>query len=89
MNPTSIEKLQWGRIRDAQCLVAASRSTYYHWIATGAIRARRINGARYIDMQSLKALFATAPERPSAKVSREMTKRAFASADARAARNGK
>jgi hypothetical protein len=88
MANSNINQLEWGRIPDAQRVVAASRSTYYNWMVTGRIRSRRINGARYIDMASLRALFAKAPEKPSAKVSREMTKRAFASADKRAAKNG-
>jgi hypothetical protein len=85
MNAIDFDELQWARIRDAQRFVPASRSTYYNWIEDGRIRARRINGAKYIDMESLRRLFAKAPEKPPKKVSREMQKRALASADARAA----
>ncbi|MGC1324006.1 MAG: helix-turn-helix domain-containing protein, partial [Candidatus Udaeobacter sp.] len=70
-------KLGWGRIRDAQSYLPASRSTYYNWLESGAVRSRRINGARYIDMDSLRQFIEGAPSKPSKAVSRQMTARAF------------
>jgi hypothetical protein len=84
MSAIDFDELQWARIRDARRFCTASRATIYNWIADGLIRSRRINGARYIDMESLRRLFAKAPEKPPKKVSREMTLRALKSADARA-----
>jgi hypothetical protein len=85
--PTNIDsnETEWRRIRGAQRTYPASRSTYYNWIVNRQVRSKRINGARYIDMESLRRLFESAPEKPPAAVRREMTKRAFASADKRAA----
>jgi len=83
---TTIAELAWARIRDAQSFVPASRSTFYNWLKSALVRSRRTNGARYIDMQSLRQFIESAPSKPSKAVSRRMTKRAFASADARAAR---
>jgi hypothetical protein len=86
--PANIADLEWGRICDAQRVIAASRSTYYNWLEVGLVRGRRIGGARYIDMDSVRQLAENAPSKPPKAVSRQMTKRAFASADKRAA-NGK
>jgi hypothetical protein len=86
--PTNISDLTWARIADAQRFVPASRSTYYNWLESGAVRSRRINGARYIDMDSLRQFMESAPSKPSKAVSRQMTARAFKSADKRAAQKG-
>jgi hypothetical protein len=75
MSAIDFDELQWARIRDARRFCTASRATIYNWIADGLIRSRRIKGARYIDMESLRRLFETASERPSKRVSREMQKR--------------
>ena len=83
----TIAELAWARIADAMRVVPASRSTIYNWMEDGLVRSRRIGGARYVDMQSLREFIEGSPSRPSKKVSRRMTKRAFASADARAAMN--
>lgn len=88
MRTETINELAWGRIRDAQRVVPASRSTYYNWIKSGLVHSRRIQGARYIDMDWLRRSFENAPAKAPAKVQREMKKRALASAKARAAKNG-
>lgn len=85
---TATNETEWRRIGGAQRTYPASRSTYYNWIVNRQVRSKRINGARYIDMESLRRLFESAPEKPPAAVRREMTKRAFASAEKRAAKNG-
>jgi hypothetical protein len=86
---TEIDELEWGRIRDAQRSVAVSRSTLYGWIEKYRGLSRRFGGARFIHMPTLHSLFQTAPEKPSKAVSREMKKRARASAKKRAsAKNG-
>ena len=81
MQAQTFDEIEWARIRGAQRRFPASRSTYYNWIQARQIRSRRINGARYIDMDSLRRLFENAPETTPKAVSREMTKRALASAD--------
>jgi hypothetical protein len=84
MQTQTIDELEWGRIRDAQRAYPASRSTYYNWIKTRRGFSRRIGGARYVCMSSLKELFESAPEKPEKAISREMKKRARASAKKRA-----
>lgn len=83
MNATNIADLSWARIADAQRVVSASRSTFYNWLASGLIRSRRINGARFIDMHSLRQLMENAPEKPTPAMRRKMKRRAEKSADAR------
>jgi hypothetical protein len=77
-------ELQWGRPSHVQRIYSIPRSTLYTLVSSGAVRSRRINGARYIDIDSLKELFENAPEKPSKAVSREMRKRARASVKKRA-----
>ncbi|HEY2143360.1 MAG TPA: hypothetical protein VGH06_03315 [Candidatus Udaeobacter sp.] len=80
---TNIAELEWARIRDAQRAYPASRSQYYNWIEARMIRSRRIGGARFIEMQSLRELFDKASSKPPKKISRMMSERAYASADKR------
>ena len=85
------EEIAFGRFADLQRIYGIPRSTAYVLINQGLIKSRYVRpkggGIRLIDFNSVRAFLARAPERPSAKVSRDMTKRAFASADARAAKN--
>jgi hypothetical protein len=83
---TNIAEIEWARIRDAQRIAPFSRSQYYNLIEAGRIRSRRIGGARYICVASLRELFARAREKPSKKISNAMRDRAYASASARAAK---
>jgi hypothetical protein len=87
------EEIAFGRFADLHRIYGIPRSTAYILINQGLIKSRYVRpkgsrgGIRLIDFNSVREFLARAPERPSAKVSREMTRRAFASADARA-KNG-
>jgi hypothetical protein len=83
MNAKNIAELSWARIADAQHFVSASRSTFYNWLDSGLIRSRRINGARFIDMDSLRQLMENAPQKPTPAMRRKMKRRAEKSADSR------
>jgi hypothetical protein len=75
--------LQLGKISDAQKLVPASRATYYTWINDGSVRSLRINGSRYIDLSSLETFVQKASSKTPKKISNEMRRRAYISAEAR------
>jgi helix-turn-helix protein len=81
-------QLEWAKISDARKIVPASRSTFYNWIAAGQIRSRRVNGTRYIDVASLRQLFAGAPLSPAADEQHEMQRRAALSVARRREKHG-
>jgi hypothetical protein len=74
---------QWGRIKDAQRVVPASRSCFYNWINAGYVISRRMGGARYIDLNSVRNLLASAPLSADAELQHEMKRRAALAVAAR------
>lgn len=74
----------WGTFADLEHRYRIPRSTGYAHLANGDFRSKRVHGRRLIDMRSVEAFLNRCPERPPKKVSREMTLRAFKSADVRA-----
>ena len=81
----NIDELEWGKISDAQRRYAASRSTYNNWISTRQVVSKRVGGARYVYIPSVRELFEGAPAKPSATTSRRMRQLGHLSAQARAA----
>jgi hypothetical protein len=88
-------EILWGTFRDLKRKYSIPRSSGYVLIAEGAIRSKLVRhkgqrgcGRRLVDMRSVEAFLNGCPEKPTAAVRRTMTKRAFASADKRAAQNG-
>jgi hypothetical protein len=88
-------EILWGTFRDLERKYSIPRSSGYVLIQQGAIRSKLIRhkgqrgcGRRLIDLRSVEAFLNGCPEKPTAAVRRTMTKRAFASADKRAAKNG-
>jgi hypothetical protein len=88
-------EILWGTFRDLERKYSIPRSSGYVLIQEGLIRSKLIRhkkqrgcGRRLIDMRSVEAFLNGCPEKPTAAVRRTMTKRAFASADKRAAKNG-
>jgi hypothetical protein len=87
--PTNIDsEILWGTFRDLERRYSIPRSSGYVLISEGLIRSKLIRhkgqrgaGRRLIDMKSVEEFLAGCPEKPSVKISREMTRRAFQSAD--------
>jgi hypothetical protein len=87
--------IEFGRFADLERRFSIKRSTAYALIEQGKIRTRYVrpkgsrHGVRLIDFHSVREFLGTAPDQPPGEVCAEMTRRAFASADARkAAKNG-
>jgi hypothetical protein len=86
--------VEFGRFTDLERKFGIKRSTAYALIQQGKIKSRyvRLKGSRagvqLIDFQSVRELLATAPEKPTAAVEREMYERALASVAKRAANGG-
>jgi hypothetical protein len=78
------EQTGWRSIADAQKHLPASRSSYYEWIANGRLKSIRIDGSRFVSMDSLEQLIqkAEAKKLPR-RISQEMRARGLASARAR------
>lgn len=88
-------EILWGTFRDLERRYSIPRSSGYVLIQQGAIRSKLIRhkgqrgcGRRLIDMKSVEEFLNGCPQKPTAAVRRTMTKRAVASADARAAKKG-
>ncbi len=86
----SFDEITFGSFADLRRLCSISRSSAYGLLESGKIKSRYIGGKRYIDFESVRRLFAKAPQKPSEEVCSVMKKRARDSVEARklAAENG-
>ena len=88
---TFFTEIEFARIPDITLKFGIGRSTIYQCLNEGLIKSKYVrtrgskHGLRLIDLNSVRAMLASAPDKPSKSVSREMKRRALASADARAA----